>query len=688
MDKGGKARNIGRKDEVRMPKARGQQPPRFKGKAVDDDISSSGYSSRAATTRGMTRRKRDEDKRGVPLRRKIMKTSKPLIPRKLSKKTPSLSSSSSKSVQPKIMEDKKSQDTYAVFEKILNDASRLAPGQAADPKSLEILKNLFIGISQNDIAKIEKILLQQNEMGDNPLHSLIFNRRLDIYNALECGVFKSESDSLKNTLGKALNQKNKKWLTPLYFIATTSLINSTISFFGKKIIPNIEKEFVPFCIRYACIDSLLLFSKNFYTTRLDSNPEIVKGFMNQINDEFIARNQHNLKNKESVKKIIPLLTKIYNAYLENALHEQRGCDEPMIRLRILIDALSRIEHTGPEAILKLQEMKPASPGMSHSVYFGKLEKKIVILKSINFNDNLCPVFHQMQGVPKGEAHLVARNIASWNLAQRLGFPTLIAKAESTVVQSPNGSYSLGIMMDYAKGDEAYVTLEKLVIANEAEKLFALGSFRKKLTQLQWIDALSWEVDRHAHNFFIHRDGNDEVSILGTDNDNCFGSEFNPQKLYTNFPSIPGIHKSKRLEEIGYASSIALPHVIDVKMATQILSLKNIDVSKISGSLLTSQEQMAFIHRIGIIQTHIRILEFMGRVISGRNLRWAQDDVENWLEESPKTNPPGSPLYGSDLKYSSYYANHKKTFITDIKKLIPKKTSTINDKPKSPIIKKK
>jgi hypothetical protein len=85
--------------------------------------------------------------------------------------------------------------------------------------------------------------------------------------------------------------------------------------------------------------------------------------------------------------------------------------------------------------------------------------------------------------------------------------------------------------------------------------FSSSSLRRELTRLQWLDALTGQCDRHAHNYFVERDAQGGVRVRGIDNDMAFGAGVNnPDKL-------PGGHSPR------------LPKVIDSATARLLRDLK-------------------------------------------------------------------------------------------------------------------
>ena len=68
----------------------------------------------------------------------------------------------------------------------------------------------------------------------------------------------------------------------------------------------------------------------------------------------------------------------------------------------------------------------------------------------------------------------------------------------------------------------------------------MPSFQKDLSDLQVIDYLCGQTDRHAGNYYVKMDGNNMVGLTGIDNDLSFGDAVSRQKTKNKF-NIFGNH---------------------------------------------------------------------------------------------------------------------------------------------------
>lgn len=179
------------------------------------------------------------------------------------------------------------------------------------------------------------------------------------------------------------------------------------------------------------------------------------------------------------------------------------------------------------------------------------------------------------GIEKNDTRFAARNLASSTVASALGLDDMLPKPDIVVhneqlclampraqgvefletkfVPAPEnyqrtfdddekalnaGKQGNGnIEIFQAKKDENGVWVWPKNVANDlpligGDKPGLTASLQKGLMDLQVIDVLCGQVDRHAHNFFVHVDG-DEARITGIDNDTAFGDKQNDIRVVSD-----------------------------------------------------------------------------------------------------------------------------------------------------------
>ncbi|MGN0412064.1 MAG: hypothetical protein ACI4FV_03430 [Lachnospiraceae bacterium] len=124
------------------------------------------------------------------------------------------------------------------------------------------------------------------------------------------------------------------------------------------------------------------------------------------------------------------------------------------------------------------------------------------------------------------ADMTARNYASERVAELLGLKGLIVRNREAAVVDENGNRKQGFVMDKAKGKSAkdVVTFAK----NHGYQLLVNDEAQKNLLNLQILDIIMGQIDRHEENFFLDYVQDDEQrtitvhQVTGIDNDFSFG----------------------------------------------------------------------------------------------------------------------------------------------------------------------
>ena len=142
--------------------------------------------------------------------------------------------------------------------------------------------------------------------------------------------------------------------------------------------------------------------------------------------------------------------------------------------------------------------------------------------------------------------LDSRNSAMSSVADLLGKPDLLARSTDVKFTDGKGSVLQGTFMDFSKGldlrtDEKHVHLFQQV----ADKPFSRttqedqrkhGAFLKSVADLQVVDFLSGNVDRHSANLtYLTDDEGRIIGVQGIDNDSSFGSFAPGEKSQLRLP---------------------------------------------------------------------------------------------------------------------------------------------------------
>ena len=180
------------------------------------------------------------------------------------------------------------------------------------------------------------------------------------------------------------------------------------------------------------------------------------------------------------------------------------------------------------------------------------------------------------GIKQGD-EIAKRSSAMSDVARTLGFPNLLVNSRRVKVKR-EGREITGVMMDAAgpnTADPAYLVGTDpfyQVNPNEFNSKAMLGS----LADLQILDYLCANTDRHANNFFFQQDFSDPenpklLGVQGIDNDNSFG------KLQSG-----GVMRLARPENL---------KIITTKMAAAIESMTSQDLEELLKPYRFSKEQV-------------------------------------------------------------------------------------------------
>lgn len=119
----------------------------------------------------------------------------------------------------------------------------------------------------------------------------------------------------------------------------------------------------------------------------------------------------------------------------------------------------------------------------------------------------------------GMANMSRRNVATSRIAELLGLENLVAKSRTVdILDQATGQTTRGNLMDQAEGKE-YGEVENAITENKID-----SGFIRDLTNLQVLDILCGQVDRHRNNMLYKTDDQGTViGVQGIDNDGAFGT---------------------------------------------------------------------------------------------------------------------------------------------------------------------
>lgn len=151
-------------------------------------------------------------------------------------------------------------------------------------------------------------------------------------------------------------------------------------------------------------------------------------------------------------------------------------------------------------------------------------------------------------------------------------------------------------------------------------------FQRQTNQLQLLDFLCAQIDRHARNYFVDIDAkNRQVKgVYAIDNDQAFGKKIETANDYTS-----------------YRWALELPPIVDKAMAAKINALDKQALDDALGDLLTGEEMDALVARLDVLKNHINSLPADRRI-----------DADQW--------GPATARLQTD-RDTSYFAREKGNF---------------------------
>lgn len=170
------------------------------------------------------------------------------------------------------------------------------------------------------------------------------------------------------------------------------------------------------------------------------------------------------------------------------------------------------------------------------------------------------------------------------------------------------SGAMGSVSGMAKGTELRSMVKDKNGDDKTELNYAdlsNGEFQKGMSNLNVMDYLTGQVDRHGGNIFVDPKTG---KVTGIDNDASFGDEFDGEQGYKS----------------GGHSVANLPEMMDRATAERIKSadvldyLELLDGQEGDAEQLTMSEKMAALERLEKLQAHIEVLEADGKIVDDWN----------------------------------------------------------------------
>jgi hypothetical protein len=278
------------------------------------------------------------------------------------------------------------------------------------------------------------------------------------------------------------------------------------------------------------------------------------------------------------------------------------------------------------------------------------------------------------GIDKNDLRIAARNIASSVVADFLGLGAMVPKPDVVLHEGEGylamplapGEPFLGrfetpfdqgmqsqltgwehdfpenIEMMKAERNTEGVWVKKgdaprdLPLESGGDRPKLAANLQKALLDLQVVDVLCGQIDRHQFNFFVKVEGNN-VKLTGIDNDAAFGK---------NTTGINGI--DDRDTKLGKGVYPGAPPLMSSDTFNSLMSIDAVDYgNKLAVSGLSQDEIDASLSRLEKLQAHATELQKNGCVV---------ENFETWKGKDPKT--------GEDVNVSEFVKSSQKNKIND------------------------
>ncbi|MBO4887151.1 MAG: hypothetical protein J5589_02400 [Firmicutes bacterium] len=127
------------------------------------------------------------------------------------------------------------------------------------------------------------------------------------------------------------------------------------------------------------------------------------------------------------------------------------------------------------------------------------------------------------GIP-AKARIDKRNAAMSSVADLLGMPNIIARSRTMKIRTKDGQDVEGVFMEEAKGFDANHPPASALTINSKSMQGTNGRAFRQLADIQALDYICGNVDRHGGNMLYTFDKKDKlIGIQGIDNDCSFGT---------------------------------------------------------------------------------------------------------------------------------------------------------------------
>lgn len=213
------------------------------------------------------------------------------------------------------------------------------------------------------------------------------------------------------------------------------------------------------------------------------------------------------------------------------------------------------------------------------------------------------------GMDFAKPQIYLRNLATCVVARELQFDVVVESHLAVAMVEPQATSSaqpspavatFGVLMEMAQGKIGAETDAALLLDPKV---------RQKLLQLQLLDHLTGQVDRHDGNYLIFRDASANVQVRGIDNDLCWGDA-----LTSAYDIVEDNETRQNFK------GTRLPPVVDKPTAALMRAMTPEKLAALLQSLGMSSAQIAAAQgRLASIHHHLDALETGAKLVETADL---------------------------------------------------------------------
>ena len=183
-----------------------------------------------------------------------------------------------------------------------------------------------------------------------------------------------------------------------------------------------------------------------------------------------------------------------------------------------------------------------------------------------------------------------KQLATYKLSHLFGISDMIPKVWVCSFKE-DGRTRVGTMMDKADG-----TSPAEIYPNEREN-YDKKTFLKDITNLEYFDAVCYQLDHRLDNYYVTRDENKKIkNVLAFDNDAV--------RTFFISGSVPKVNYAETTSVLADDGTIKRPYM-DKDFADKILSVKVSDVKKCVGNHLSFLQMRGLVKRIKKLQNAVK-----------------------------------------------------------------------------------